>query len=373
MEHTFMRSNLLRGVIACALTIGTSTKSFAQGPSAKSAQESNQTQEHQAKLQQMLNDKAGYAASIVQRWESAARENGRWDESFAASLSLSLARLQPENLLAAGEASTFKEMMHVLGTGRGFALADKLSGGTALDTAVSPLSLGDTFNDLVYTPVTPCRIADTRAPGVGKIGAYSTRSFDVDANGPPWFGPQGGKGDGSCGIPFGVARAVAITLTVTGPVSPGYLTAWAVSTTQPLASVLNFDTGWTIANTTIIPVNPGGGPDINVFVGGGGTDLIADVQGFFAAPQATALDCVNVVSSFVAVPVNVYTAVDAFCPVGYSATGGGHDTNEGTLGYPGVWHLSVPNGNGWRIWVDNQTNGPRNVATWARCCRVPGR
>ena len=370
MEHAITRSNLLRGVIVFALSVGTSASSFAQGPSASSRPEANQAQELQAKLQQVLNDKAGYAASIVQRWESDARQSGRWDESFTASLSEALTGLQPANLLAAGEASSFEEMMNVLATGRGFAptgLANKLGA----RAAISPLSLGEATRDLVYTPVTPCRIADTRIAG-GPIDPNSSRLFDVDANAAPWFTPQGGV-NGSCGIPFGVARAVAITLTVTQPGGGGYLTAWAAFTSQPLASVLNFDAGSTIANTTIIPVNPGGGADLSVFVGGGGTHLVIDVQGFFAAPQATALDCVNVSSAFVAVPVNSYTNVDAFCATGYSATGGGHFVNEGTLGFPGVWIFNVPLDNGWRTWVDNQTNGARNVQTWVRCCRVPGR
>ena len=48
-------------------------------------------------------------------------------------------------------------------------------------------------------------------------------------------------------------------------------------------------------------------------------------------------------------------------------------TPEGTLGYPNVWVTTLPNGNGWRTWVDNQTNGNRNVQTFVQCCRVPGR
>ena len=208
MEHAITRSNLLRGVVVFALSVGTSASSFAQGPSVSSRPEANQAQELQAKLQQVLNDKAGYAASIVQRWESDARQSGRWDESFTASLSQALTGLQPANLLAAGEASSFEEMMNVLATGRGFAptgLANKLGA----RAAISPLSLGEATRDLVYTPVTPCRIADTRIAG-GPIDPNSSRLFDVDANAAPWFTTQGGV-NGSCGIPFGVARAVAMT------------------------------------------------------------------------------------------------------------------------------------------------------------------
>ena len=51
-------------------------------------------------------------------------------------------KLHPENLLAAGEASSYEAMMTVLATGR--AAAD--DPGTT-----SPHVLGDTFRDLVYT------------------------------------------------------------------------------------------------------------------------------------------------------------------------------------------------------------------------------
>src|SRR3954453_19169264 len=120
MEHKLMRGNLLRGMMVFALSVGTSASSFAQGPVANSAQETNDMQERQAKLQQVANDKAGYAATIVQRWENAARETARWDESFGPSLSQTLMALQPANLLAAGEAASFDEMMHVLATGKRF-------------------------------------------------------------------------------------------------------------------------------------------------------------------------------------------------------------------------------------------------------------
>jgi len=97
------------------------------------------------------------------------------------------------------------------------------------------------------------------------------------------------------------------------------------------------------------------------------------VVGYFLKPQATALDCQYVASAMTAVPTNVYTTVFAQCPAGYTVTGGGNYTSEGTLGCPGVWVLSVPwNATTWALVADNQTDGARNVQTWAACCRVPG-
>ena len=97
--------------------------------------------------------------------------------------------------------------------------AEKLSGRQS--QAILPEALSDIANDLVYTPVTPCRIVDTRNAG-GAVSANTIRSFDVDGG---TFIGQGGV-NGSCGIPFGVARAVAMTLTVTQPSGASFFTAW---------------------------------------------------------------------------------------------------------------------------------------------------
>ena len=162
-----------------------------------------------------------------------------------------------------------------------------------------------------------------------------------------------------------------MTITVTQPASPGYFTAWGLGT-QPLSSVINYDANQTIANTTIVPVAPGGGNDFSLF-SSASAHAVIDVVGYFATPVATALDCTTVSSAVTAVPVNVWTPIDANCPAGRTATGGGYDTVEGTLGYPGVWLTTRPNGNGWRTWVDNQTNGNRSIQTFVNCCRIPGR
>lgn len=234
-------------------------------------------------------------------------------------------------------------------------------------TPEAPGDLGDIAADLVYTPMTPCRIVDTRLAAAGAIIGNTTRTFDMDGTN---FSTQGGFG-GSCGIPSGVARAVVMTITVTQPVAAGYFTAWAFGP-QPFISVLNYEAGATIANTTIVPVAPSAGADFSLY-SFATAHAVIDVMGYFAAPIATALDCTTVNSAVTAVPTNAWTAIDANCPADRTATGGGYDTPEGTLGYPNVWITTRPNGNGWRTWVDNQTGGDRSIQTFVRCCRVPGR
>jgi len=312
--------------------------------------------QRQEKLQQIESDRTAYAASIVARFEESAREAGKWSQRFSSELLGALVKLDTENLLAAGEASSYKAMMTVLATGQ----PESASGPT-------PNSLGDSLDDLVYTPITPCRIVDTRLAVGGVIAAGTTRTFDVDGAS---FTSQGGSATG-CGIPFGAARAVTMTIVAVTPAATGFLRAWGLGA-APATSVLNYGAGAVIADTAPIPVVPGGGDDFSIF-SLATSHVVIDVLGYYAAPVATALDCITVSSALTPAAVNTWTAIDANCPAGRTATGGGYDTNEGSLGYPNVWLTTLPNGNGWRTWVDNQASGPRNIQTFARCCRVPGR
>ncbi|MGO1073320.1 hypothetical protein [Lysobacter sp. CA199] len=85
---------------------------------------------------------------------------------------------------------------------------------------------------------------------------------------------------------------------------------------------------------------------------------------------AAPLDCATYTSAVTPAPFNTWTAVDAYCPADRSATGGGYFFHEGSLGVPGIWVMTIPVGNGWRTWVDNQNSTPRNVQTYVRCCRT---
>jgi hypothetical protein len=243
---------------------------------------------------------------------------------------------------------------------------------TQQDKTLPPV-LGDFRDDLVYTPINPCRIVDTRNAG-GPIAANTTRSFEVDV--PPGgnYVAQGGSNT-DCGIPndsVDAVTAIAATITVTQGTGFGFLTAWAVGFPQPFSSVINFSPGETIANTTIVPVNPGPAVDINVFAGAAGTQVIIDVAGYFAAPIATPDDCTTVASASISIPNNNgFTALDAFCPTGRTVTGGGQDGPS--IPTPGFFTTSLPITGGWRTWVNNQSGSSRDIQTFVRCCRVPGR
>jgi hypothetical protein len=149
-----------------------------------------------------------------------------------------------------------------------------------------PVALG-TFNDrdLVYTPVTPCRIMDTRNAGAdaGMLIAGSTRSF-VGWN--DSYTLQGGNNT-DCNLPFSTDNAaLVLNFTAVNPSSGGYITAYPAGAAQPLAATLNFGAGEVKGNNAFLKLNQTSGQvDFNVF-STAATHLVADVVGYYARPVA---------------------------------------------------------------------------------------
>jgi YVTN family beta-propeller protein len=136
---------------------------------------------------------------------------------------------------------------------------------------VSPSSQGA----LAFYPLTPCRVADTRQPA-GRLGAPflhggQMRDFPVQQS--------------ACGIPDN-AQAYSMNFTVVPKATLGYLSVWPSGQPQPVVSTLNDPTGTTAANAAIVPAGTGG--DVDVYASQD-TELIIDINGYFAAPAAGGL------------------------------------------------------------------------------------
>ena len=167
------------------------------------------------------------------------------------------------------------------------------SAGTYTLTASSPgfnSATSNSFNigggtsvaGLDFYPVTPCRVADTRN-GAGFTGAFgppsiaggTTRGFNIPSS--------------SCGIP---PTAVAYSLNFTVVPPPGgpqaNLTTWptGLSTGMPNVSTLNFSSS-IVANAAIVAAGTNG--SINVYVTGS-TDVLFDINGYFAPPLPSGLE-----------------------------------------------------------------------------------
>ena len=129
---------------------------------------------------------------------------------------------------------------------------------------------------LAFYPVTPCRIADTRT-GQGFTGQFGppsmtagqTRSFTIPAS--------------NCNIPS-TAQAYSLNVTVVPAATLGYLTIWPTGETQPYVSTLNSLNGAILANAAIVPAGTAGA--VSVYVTDA-TDLIIDINGYFAPPAGS--------------------------------------------------------------------------------------
>jgi hypothetical protein len=128
---------------------------------------------------------------------------------------------------------------------------------------------------LSFYPVTPCRLADTRNAAGPLGGPFITggknRDFPVH--------------NADCRLPSG-AKAYSLNVTAVPHHGLGYLTLWPTGQTQPGVSTLNASTGAITANAAIVPAGNSG--DISVFVSDD-SDVILDVNGFFADPAADGL------------------------------------------------------------------------------------
>lgn len=126
--------------------------------------------------------------------------------------------------------------------------------------------------DLVYYPLKPCRVLDSRvagAPLMFPAGASRTVSMR-----------------GVCGVPA-TAQAYSVNVTVVVPQALGFLTAWPTGANRPFVSTLNAPRGGMVANAAIVPAGTNGG--IDVFVTDN-TEVVVDVNGYFAPPTEKGLN-----------------------------------------------------------------------------------
>ena len=236
-----------------------------------------------------------------------------------------------------------------------------------------PNSLGDTGADLVFTPVTPCRIIDTRiATGTyaGAIGPDTGKQFSVSlAN----YTAQGGSATG-CGITIAPA-AVAIDVTSVSPQSgQGNLRVIQTGGGTPTASLVNYNAGINIANAAVArSAGSLGGSNIYIYSGNSTSHVVVDIMGYFAAPVATAAETIKVqLTTSCANGANC--SLNPTCPAGYGMTGGGGSVLAWTAGFDIIWDAPPYSGtSGWLCQADNNSGATQTFVCAVMCARVPGR
>ena len=138
----------------------------------------------------------------------------------------------------------------------------------------TPPAARPTYPATTYHPLAPARILDSRI-NLGIKGVFKNRV------------PRGFTVAGHGGVPAKGAIAVTGILTVTGQTGGGYVTLGALVTGVPSFSTINFPKGDNRANNVTVALNPVGQLGA-VFVGGGSTNLLFDVTGYFTADNTGA-------------------------------------------------------------------------------------
>jgi hypothetical protein len=152
--------------------------------------------------------------------------------------------------------------------------------------AATPPSLD--VRGLAFTPVSPCRVLDTRAlsgsqgAGDGPLTAGQPYAFDVSA---------GEAAD--CLVPD-TARAALLNFVAASATGNGNLRIWAwddQNAAQPTTSTLNYTSGFNSANgVTSMLCNPSTASDgdcsrdLYAQLNGGSAHLVVDVLGYYSAP-----------------------------------------------------------------------------------------
>jgi len=228
--------------------------------------------------------------------------------------------------------------------------------------------LGDAASDLVYTPVTPCRIVDTRYAGAGPLLAGQARSY-IAANPTGSFAGQGGDGT-NCGIPVKPAAVLANFIVFGNGAGPAFLTAWPYNRPMPNASTLNWNSaGQQVANAIILPLCQGGCTLDFTAMATSPTEIVVDVMGYFAAPVATPVQCNDVVGPITAIPASSDTVVVLpGCAAGFTRTGA---KCSGTANVPAGYLVEV-NSTGC-VFRNLSAAVPYNATAVSTCCQVPGR
>lgn len=299
---------------------------------------------------------------IVLKWAPHVQEAYRSDaRRWAMELVPLFTRAPVDQLRRARDARTFEQMNDAL-------LVDSPGGTAALVAAtdgdkprIVGRALGDADKDLVFVPVTPCRIIDTRVAG-GAIAANTVRSFDVTSISS--YAAQGGDNSNCNGVgAAGSFAAAAINFTVVTPSIAGYMTAFPFGGTQPLAATVNYVAGDIRGNFSVVKLDQGASAnELSVYTFAQ-THLVADIVGYYIRTPVPSLECVSTAQASVLIPSNGTDNVNApNCLAGYVQTA----TNcEATS-----WLMPMVFFNNGTCSARNNSGSDATLRASRTCCRV---
>lgn len=304
---------------------------------------------------QMQIDREAMISELTVQWGK--------DDSTYYQLKASLEQANDSKLLAVWDAESIDEINRIL---RGDIIAP--------DELLSTMALGSADQDYTFTPVTPCRLVDTRQAG-GAFSAGETREYFVYGGGIVMTS-QGGNSTG-CLSPVGEPRGVMINVTAVPSASSGNLRAYPANVSTPNASLVNFKPNVPNANATALGSYYAMGPEeLEIYSSSPGVHVIVDLMGYFSAPEATAVDNMLLNTSEIVASGVTWTVTSPPCPSGWRLTGGG--CNEQYIGQDNInSRPDVFTGtNAATRWVcqgHNDVGQPEEIVAIAVCSRTPGR
>lgn len=309
--------------------------------------------------------KFAHALAVVDQFKAAAAAEGITGDNWRFEMLGDLMNGSEADFASVAYARTYADAMSAaLQVARG---GDASAPGSAISSSAGTAAavadgLGSATTDLVYVPIAPCRVLDTRVSGA--IPASTVRSYFFHAS---------NTGHGACSVTGQIpgttdAAAFAANVTIdetglTGFAAGSFLEIYPQggSTTT---SFLNFGPGQIIANAGVISINQTNG-QFSV-MSNAPTNVIIDTYGVFIAPEPTALECTT--------PTNTssfFGVVGASCPAGYTLTGGGCNSTS----IHDHTYSSAPSGSSWQcgFWPETSFTIGTTLTAYANCCRVPGR
>jgi|SRR5579863_2849472 len=203
---------------------------------------------------------------------------------------------------------------------------------------------------MTFIAVTPCRIMDTRSsqPFSGVFGPPSLQAYGTYRQVP--------IPSSSCNIPSS-AGAYSLNITVVPPGPLSFLTVWPAGQPYPTVSTLNAPLGGVVANAAIVVAGTNGAIQM---VAGNPTDVIVDINGYYAAPtdanQNTAIGTGTLASNTSGIS-NTATGYQA---LGNNTLGGGNTADSyQALGSNSTGSYNVASG---YQALFNNASGSNNIA-----------
>jgi hypothetical protein len=166
------------------------------------------------------------------------------------------------------------------------------AGPSATDVVIDMNGYFAPSTSLQFYPVEPCRLVDTRGAAAGFNGIAPFSGPSIAGQGTLTIPVQSAAEASAntepapCGVIPSTAQAYSVNITVVPKAegSVAYVSLWPSGSPQPYISSLNDPEGLIVSNAAIVPAgSPSGGISVYNY-GPATTDVVIDLNGYFAAP-----------------------------------------------------------------------------------------